>query len=283
MSDSKSQSPKKPKEYILTSKKNGVTTLTMNNPRKLNGWTLEMMNAFKGAFIKAAEDDGTKVLIFTGTGKYYSAGVNLGGTMKLGHPKKLHDMIVEHNEGLFNAFLSFPKPIIAAVNGPSIGAAVTSATLCDAIVAAEEATFSTPFAALSVPPEGCSSILFERIMGADNAQRMLGKEGWKPTAAEALEIGMIQKKTTQDTLLEEAQKLAEQWIAEGKTRSYLGDSQLEELKAVNARESKEVATAFLDTPFLKGQFRFLWSKKKRVPALMFLSLILSRPIWSRLL
>ena len=47
------------------------------------------------------------------------------------HPKKLHQMIVENNEMLFNQFLDFPKPILVAANGPAIGAAVTSALLCD--------------------------------------------------------------------------------------------------------------------------------------------------------
>ena len=47
------------------------------------------------------------------------------------HPKKLHKMIVENNEMLFNQFLDFPKPILVAANGPAIGAAVTSALLCD--------------------------------------------------------------------------------------------------------------------------------------------------------
>jgi enoyl-CoA hydratase/carnithine racemase len=58
---------------------------------------------------------------------------------------------------LFAMFLDFPKPIVVAVNGPAIGAAVTSATLCDAIFCSTTATFVTPFAALGLPPEGTSS------------------------------------------------------------------------------------------------------------------------------
>lgn len=49
---------------------------------------------------------------------------------------------------------------------------------------AEGSTLSTPFARLAVPPEGCSSVHFARMMGASNAERMLGKEGWQPTAKE---------------------------------------------------------------------------------------------------
>ncbi len=270
-------------KYIITSKLNGVTTLRMNNPKKLNGWTMGMMDAFKKALSDAAKDDETKVVVFTGKGKYYSAGVNLGGTIKLTHPKTLRALIAKHNQELFETFLDFPKPILAAVNGPAIGASVTSATLCNAIIASENATFSTPFAALGVPPEGCSSILFERMMGKENAERMLGEEGWKPTGAEALEIGLAQWLASPETLLEEAQAIAEGWIESGVVRSFQGGSELTELKETNARESIQVADSFLGAPFLKGQYQFLWKKKKRLPATMFLSLWLSRPLWSLLL
>ena len=100
--------------------------------------------------------------MLTGTGKYYSAGVNLSAIMAPMSPAKIHAEIVKRNSAVFNNFIDFPKPIIVAVNGPAIGAVVTSATLSDAIIAAEEATFSTPFAALGIVPEGCSSVHFAR-------------------------------------------------------------------------------------------------------------------------
>lgn len=269
-------------DRLLTTQRNGVTTLTMNRPRQLNGWTMEMMADLKAALAWAAGDEGTQALILTGNGRYYSAGAHLG-KLNFGHPKSLHAAIVAHNRALFDAFLDFPKPILAAVNGPTLGAAATSATLCDGIIAAESATFSTPFAALHVPPEGCSSVLFERLMGPDNAQRMLGPEGWKPTAAEALQAGLVQWVVPQEALLEQAQRIAEGWIASGATRRYRGPGELEELKAVNARESVGVADAFLSAPFMMRQARFLWRKRKRGPAVMFLALRATRPLWSLLL
>lgn len=95
---------------------------------------------------------------------------------------------------------SFPqKPIIVAANGPAVGGVVTSASLCDAIIASDTATFSTPFSALGLVPEGCSSVHFERIMGGrKNAQRMLGPEGWKPTAEEAKEVGLVSEVVPHD-------------------------------------------------------------------------------------
>lgn len=268
---------------LLTHKRDGVTTLTMNNPRRLNGWTLDMMNAITTAFKTAAEDDETRVLVLTGVDPYFCAGVNLSGSFKLGHPRKMHSSIERNNVVLFDMFLDFPKPLLIAVNGPAIGASVTSATLCDGIIASEKATFSTPFAALGVTPEGCSSVHFARLMNQANADRMLGKEGWKPTAAEALEAGLIQWAVPHEQLAEEAHRIAKEWVDSGHQRSFRGGSTREELKAVNARESAELADAFLSAPFIKAQFKFLWSKKKWAPAITFLAMLITRPLWVRLI
>lgn len=279
------RSTKTPSETspILWQRQDGVTTLTMNTPARLNGWTMEMMNALREGLVDAAEDDETRVLVLTGADPYYCAGVNLAATLRPGHPRKMHALIAAHNQALFDAFLDFPKPLLVAVNGPAIGASVTSATLCDGIVASEKATFSTPFAALGVPPEGCSSVQFARIMDQEHAGRMLGQEGWKPTAAEALEAGLIQWVVPHEELAKESRRIAQEWISSRATRSFRGGSSRDELKAVNARESVALADAFLATPFIRGQFRFLWSKKKWGPAAIFLAMLISRPIWSRLL
>ena len=268
---------------VLTHKQAGVTTLTMNKAARLNGWTLEMMDALKAGFRDAAEDVETKVLVLTGVDPYYCAGVNLASTLRLEHPRKLRAMIIKHNQALFDTFLDFPKPLLVAVNGPAIGASVTSATLCDGIIASENATFLTPFTALGVPPEGCSSIQFARLMGEANAIRMLGEEGWKPTAREALEAGLVQWVVSHDKLSPESQRIARDWLGSARIRSFRGGSNRDELKAVNAAESIALADAFLAAPFIRAQFRFLWSKKKWGPAVMFLTMLLTRPLWSRFL
>ena len=270
-------------EQVATSIRDGVVTVQMNRPDKLNGWTQEMILAFKEAFGKACQTDSIKVIIFTGSGKYYSAGANLAGTVQVMHPKKLHQMIVEANQALFDTFLDCSKPILVAVNGPALGASVTSAALCQGIIASPQATFSTPFRALGITPEGCSTVQFPRLMGQVNADRMLGDEGWKPTATEALEAGLVQWVVPHEQLMEKAQEIAQHWIAAGATKKFLKGSQLEELKAANASESMALADAFLGADFLRGQGRFLWKKNKRVPAAMFYSLWALRPLWGRLL
>lgn len=270
-------------ELVLWETREHVTTLTMNNPRKLNGWTMPMLVALRDAIERAAADPQTKVLILTGTDPYYCAGVNLSAIIAPDHPRKLHAFIAEQNEQLFEMFLGFPKPILIAVNGPAIGASVTSATLCDAIIASENATFSTPFAKLGVTAEGCSSVLFEKLMGAENAERMLGEDGWQPTGTQAVEIGLADRVVPHDDLLAEAHSLASEWIEDGRERTFKAGMTLDELRAINARESAALADAFLGPDFLRGQYEFLWSKGKRGPALVFKALLVTRPVWARFL
>ena len=276
--------------FVLLSKQAGVTTMTMNRPKQLNGWTEGMMKELQIHFQHCSQDPDTKVAVLTGTGAYYCAGVNLSGTFKPQHPAKLHSMIQTQNQMLFELFLDFPKPIIAAVNGPAIGASVTSATLCDALLASDTATFSTPFARLGVPPEGCSSVNFERFMGRDNANRMMGEEAWVPTSEEAVEIGLATKAVAADALQMAAQQLGESWIATNKQRSLPhtsiergGADLMHTFKLVNAEESALLADAFTSEKFLEGQRAFLSSKGKTMPALVFAFAKFTRPLWSQLL
>ncbi len=270
-------------ELVVVDTREGVRTLRMNHPRKLNAWTMEMLETLRDEMQRAADDDEVGAIILTGTDPYYCAGVNLSSVITVDHPATLHAFIVEKNQELFDLFIDYPKPIMAAVNGPAIGASVTSLMLCDGMVASEEATFSTPFAKLGVTPEGCSSVTFEKIMGTRAAERMLFEEGWQPTGAEAAEIGLADQVVDHEALLDEAFEIARGWVEEGRGREHRAGLPVDELKAINRRESEELAYAFLGADFLRGQFEFLWSREKYGPALVFLALLLTRPFWSQFL
>lgn len=115
---------------------------------------------------------------------------------------------------------------------------------------------------------------------------MLGEEGWRPTAAEALDVGLIDAVHDQSAALTQAQALAEQWIVTKKPREIKGESWAKrrlELKAVNAAESHALATAFLSADFIERQRKFLEDKGKDRQAKMFYWLGATRPLWSLLL
>jgi len=270
------------KNLILLSTTNNVTRMTLNNPKKLNGWDFAMMARMKECFQILRKDDETKVVLLTGSDPYYGAGANLSGYITLKHPKTFHAEARDGNEELFNNFLDFPKPILVAANGPALGATVTASTLCDGILASERATFLTPFVKLKVPAEGCSSVHFERILGKDGADRMLLK-GEKISAKDAKEIGLVIDVVPHEDLLQEAQKIAESWVSCGKKRAIPGNQNVEEYREVNKRESVQVADAFLSYNFLDYQENFLRSKGKSKEARMFWILKVFRPLWSKLL
>ena len=105
-----------------------------------------MLSSLLSTLQSLSKDTSASAVVLTGTGDYYCAGVDLSGSFELGTPQNTYNKIVESNRNVFDTFLDFEKPLIAACNGHAIGASVTSATLCDAIVAASpEVTFTTPF------------------------------------------------------------------------------------------------------------------------------------------
>ena len=75
--------------------------------------------------------------------------------------------------------------------------------------------------------------------------------------------------------------MAREWVEEGRARTFKAGMSLDDLRAINARESRELAYAFLGADLLRGQFEFLWSRDKNAPALVFLALLLTRPVWAR--
>lgn len=90
------------------------------------------------------------------------------------------------------AFIDFEKPLIAAVNGPAIGIAVTTLGLVDCVITSDSATFQTPFSALGQSPEACATYTFPKIMGYSKASEMLFFNH-KMTAKEALECGLVSR------------------------------------------------------------------------------------------
>lgn len=108
---------------------------------------------------------------------------------------------------------------------------------------------------------------------------MLHKD-WPPTAQEGKEIGLVTQVVPRADLQHAAQQLAESWIKEGNLkRTAMGYDDFDNLRAVNAQESKDLAHAFLSAKFLQAQVDFLTLKKK--DATMFKILLATRPLWSK--
>jgi peroxisomal 3,2-trans-enoyl-CoA isomerase len=275
--------PEKLREKLVEKalSQSGVLTLAYNNDRKLNAWTEPLMKQLFAELTEASRDREVKGVVLTGKGTYYGAGIDLSAVVKLMAPVKLIRKIRDDNQTLFAAIIDFPKPIVAAVNGPAIGAAVTTTVLMDACFASPSATFSLPFAKLGVPPEGCSSVTFAEMMGDTAAQRMLGAENWKPTAAEALAAGLITEVVEGDAvaLVARASAYVEGRIGAGGGRRF-DATEAARLNRVNATESAELANAFVSPKFLGAMDEF--NTKRKTPQLarfFFRAAKLTLPLW----
>ena len=114
-----------------------------------------------------------------------------------------------------------------------------------------------------------------RLMGEEKAQ-MLGKEGWKPTANEAHEAGLVQWLVSEENLQDEAQNREELVTITSLANSW--EAVKDELIEAQTRVSG-TGQRFLAAKFLHGQAKFLWKKGKYVPAMLFYTLLALRPIW----
>ncbi|XP_071823486.1 enoyl-CoA delta isomerase 2-like isoform X2 [Apostichopus japonicus] len=148
----------------------GVATVTLNRHRKKNALNKEMWTELILALRSASRDDRVVVCVLTGSGDYFSSGNDLNNFIEAS--KRGSDaanyMTFENVplvKLLVDILIDFPKQLIAAVNGPAIGIAVTSLGLMDVVYASDTATFLTPFTSLGQCAEACSSYTFPKIMG----------------------------------------------------------------------------------------------------------------------
>eukprot|EP00123_Amoebidium_parasiticum_P008740 comp18994_c0_seq1/m.21340 comp18994_c0_seq1/g.21340 ORF comp18994_c0_seq1/g.21340 comp18994_c0_seq1/m.21340 type:complete len:316 (-) comp18994_c0_seq1:681-1628(-) len=184
----------------------GVATITLNRPKRMNAFNLHMYEELGAALNRAGSDPKVKVALLSGAGKFYSSGNDLSNFSQLIHPRKLAEASRDVLFKFVNSFIDFPRPLVAAVNGPALGIAVTTLGLCDEVYSIKSATYNTPFKKLGQAPEGCSSFMFPRIMGEENARRVLD-DGYQFSADEGKTYGFIKEVfNTQEELQSFAQK-----------------------------------------------------------------------------
>ncbi|NDE52318.1 MAG: enoyl-CoA hydratase [Actinobacteria bacterium] len=144
---------------VLYDVREGIATLTLNNPSERNSMTAEMVAEIVGAMDAAEADPAVRVVIVTGTPPAFCAGANLGN---------LAEATRESLLGIYEGFLRIARsslPTIAAVNGAAVGAGMNLALGCDLRIAAESAKFDTRFLQLGLHPGGGNTWMQLRIAG----------------------------------------------------------------------------------------------------------------------
>lgn len=164
-------------EGFTVESKDQILWLKFNRPQKFNAITKDMYSYMTETFEQINSDKSHRAIVLTGTGDYYSSGNDLTNFI---HALKNKDGpragMTESSEILkrfVDSLINLEKLLIAAVNGPAVGIAVSTLPLCDYVLASDRATFQTPFTALGQCPEACSSVTFSQIMGPSRTSEMI--------------------------------------------------------------------------------------------------------------
>jgi len=157
-------------ETIELQKTEGIATITLNRPKKLNALNDTMQEDLMEVFTDVAKDDSVRVVVITGAGRAFSAGADI--------QQRFLDPIEKSKTGEVNlalmhtftrvgvhAIRRIEKPIIASINGPAVGFGCTLSMTCDIRIAAEDARFGLGFVRMGLTPEFGSTYFLPRLVG----------------------------------------------------------------------------------------------------------------------
>jgi enoyl-CoA hydratase/carnithine racemase len=242
-------------EQITTELTDGILTITLNRPDRLNAWTQTMCRELIEAFDEADANDDVRVLIVTGAGRAFCAGADLERGAETfdwraregADPDRPRD-----NGGQFTLrIFRCTKPVIAAVNGPAVGVGATMQLPMDIRLAANDARFGFVFARRGIVPEAASSFFLPRIVGISQAMEWVAT-GRVFSAQEALEGGLLRSLHPKDELLDAAHELARE-IADNTAPVSVALARRMMWTMLGARHPMEAHRADSQAMFSRGQ------------------------------
>ena len=191
---------------LLIEKNEGTCTVRINNPQTLNALNAEVLNDLEAAFDQIREDNEVQVVVLTGEGKAFVAGADIAYMRDLdpSGAKKFS----EDGSRLFRKIETLNKVVIAAVNGYALGGGCELAMACDIRIASVKAKFGQPEVGLGVIPGFSGTQRLARLVGLGRAKELIFTGG-HIDAEEAYRIGLVNKVTEKDDLMEETYKMAD--------------------------------------------------------------------------
>ena len=199
-------------KLILFDVSDRIATITLNRPERLNAWTPAMAAEIVDALQKVDADDNLMVTILTGAGRGFCAGMDLSTGGKTFDASAQPEAGERSEAGIpggsiVKALLELKKPIIVAVNGPTVGVGVTMILPMDIRIAAESARFGMVFVRRGVLPELASPWFLPRIVGVSKAAELM-YSGRIIGAQEALECGLVSRVVPDAKLMDVAREMA---------------------------------------------------------------------------
>ena len=187
---------------LLSSTDQGVTTVTLNRPDNLNALSIELRKELATEFVRLASDEATQVIILTGAGRAFTAGLDLKELGQTGLRSE-----ASQGPNLHDAIKNVGKPLIGAINGFAVTGGFEIALMCDILIASEHARFADTHVRMGVVPGWGLSQRLSRLIGASRA-RELSFTGNYLDAVTAERWGLVNRVLNADELMPHAMKLA---------------------------------------------------------------------------
>jgi len=204
-------------ETLLYAVEDGIATITLNRPDKLNAFNTTMMKELIAAFDETDGDDNVRAVIVTGAGRAFCAGADLsaGGATFDYDKRGGEDQAARQEHGVHRdggglvtlRIYDSLKPVISACNGPAVGIGVTMQLAMDIRLASDTARYGFVFARRGINPEACSSWFLPRLVGLQQALEWCYTGRIFP-AQEALDGGLVRSVHAPDDLLPAARAIA---------------------------------------------------------------------------
>ncbi len=246
----------------------GVATLTLNRPKALNSFTHEMHTEVREIMQQVINDTNIRCLVITGAGRGFCAGQDLGDravTTDGGAPD-LGESVEKNYNPLIRSIMTLPKPVICAVNGVAAGAGSSLALACDIVLAARSASFIQVFCKIGLIPDSGGTWNLPRAVGLARAKG-LALLGDRLAAETAEEWGLIWKCIDDDSLREEAQKMARYFATQptralGRIKKLLNESSTNTLFEQTGLEQEAMQELGQSEDYREGVAAFM---EKRPP------------------
>lgn len=197
-------------QHILLDIIDGIATVTLNRPDKLNAYTVDMGEEIVAAFELLRDEDDARAIILTGAGRGFCAGVDLDHMKEQASATEVKGPRLGE-ERLVREFpltlLNYPKPVIAAINGHAIGVGVTMVLPCDIRLAASNAKLGLTFTKMGILPGLGSTYLLPRLVGPAMASELL-LTGGVIAACDAAAMGLVNRVVAPDELMQAARDMA---------------------------------------------------------------------------